>query len=123
VVADSVSRVAFRGAGRVADVYVQIGDQVRRGQPLAQLDTADLQAQLAQAQAGVAQADAKLQTVRNGARPEDVAAAQAQLAQAQSRPADMLTARPDDVAAAQAAGNPPIAKLRGPEAQGPPPDT
>jgi HlyD family secretion protein len=84
VVADNASKVGFRGSGRVADVFVKVGDQVRVGQPLAQLDTGDLHAQLLQAQAAQAQAEAKLQTVLNGARPEDLDIAQAQLAQAQA---------------------------------------
>src|ERR671933_596635 len=42
-------------------------------------------------------------TVQIGARPEDVAAAQAQLAQAQAKLDDLLSPRAEDVAAAQAA--------------------
>src|SRR5919202_5285513 len=89
-VADNSSKVGFKGSGRVADVFVKVGDSVSAGPPLAQLDTGDLQAQLQQAQASQATAEAKLQTVLNGARPEDVAAAQAQLAQAQAKLADMM---------------------------------
>src|SRR5262245_31401843 len=122
VIAESAAKANFRGVGRVSEVYVRVGDRVQRGQALAQLDVEDLQGSLQQAQAGQAQADAKLQTVLNGARPEDVAAAQAQLLQAQARLADMLTARPDDVAAAQASLDAAQAKLRGMENQGRPED-
>src|SRR5579883_2955544 len=113
VVADNSSKVGFKGSGRVADVFVKVGDDVNAGQPLAQLDTGDLQAQLQQAQAAQATAEAKLQTVLNGARPEDVAAARAQLAQAQAKLTDMMTARPEDVAAARAALDQARAKLDG----------
>src|SRR5687768_16643310 len=102
VVAEQSSKVGFRGSGRVAEVFVRVGDYVQQGQALAQLDMADLQAQYQQAQASLAAAEAKLQTVLNGARSEDVAAAQAQIAQAQARLAEMLNPRGEDVAAAQA---------------------
>jgi HlyD family secretion protein len=113
VVADNSSKVGFKGSGRVADVFVKVGDDVTAGQPLAQLDTGDLQAQVQQAQSALTTAEAKLQTVLNGARPEDVAAARAQLAQAQAKLADMSTARPEDVAAARAALDQARAKLDG----------
>src|SRR5262249_16235776 len=54
VVADSASNVGFRTSGRVAEIYVQVGDQVQAGQQLARLDTQDLQAQLLQAQGALA---------------------------------------------------------------------
>src|SRR5579883_262171 len=61
VVADSASNVSFRSSGRVAAVYVQVGDHVQAGQPLAQLDTQDLRASLQQAQGTEANAAAQLQ--------------------------------------------------------------
>src|SRR4051794_7177068 len=147
VMADQSSKVSFRGSGRVADVYVKVGDQVQAGQALAKLDDADLQAQLAQAQANEASAQSKLQVVQNGARPEDLAAAQAALAQADAKLQDLLTprapdvdaaraavaqeqaklqgllqGRPEDVTAAQAQVDAAVAKLQGMQAQGRPED-
>src|SRR4051794_39042063 len=50
--------LTFKNAGRLAEVYVDVGDSVLTGQPLAKLDTADLEVQLAQAQAQLDQQSA-----------------------------------------------------------------
>src|SRR5438128_6906738 len=42
VAATSASRLGFRASGRIADVNVVVGDQVKAGQVLARLDTTDL---------------------------------------------------------------------------------
>ena len=62
--------LAFRAGGRVSQVLVKEGDQVKAGQPLVKLQDADQKAALAQAQADLARLQA-------GARPEEIAAAQA----------------------------------------------
>ncbi len=49
--------VAAKYAGRVAEVLVAEGDMVEAGQPIARLDTAELEASLAKARADIAQAD------------------------------------------------------------------
>lgn len=49
--------VATKFSGRLRHVFVQEGDMVEAGQVLAQLDTAELEAQLAEAKAAVAQAE------------------------------------------------------------------
>ena len=49
-------------AGRVAKLFVDEGDLVKAGQILAQMDTRDLQAQLRQAQAMIAQAEQTLKS-------------------------------------------------------------
>ncbi len=49
---------------RVAEVLVEVGDQVRAGQPLLRLDARTLQVQARQADASVAQARASLQLAR-----------------------------------------------------------
>lgn len=53
--------LSFRVGGKVIFRPVQVGDQIKKGQVLAQLDSADLKLALVQAQAklGAAQADAK----------------------------------------------------------------
>ncbi len=66
------------------------GDQVAAGQLLLQLDPRRLNTQVAQASAAVAQAQARLAELSNGARREVIDAAQASLARAQ---ADALAAR------------------------------
>lgn len=53
---------------RVASVDVEVGDQVRAGQPLLQLDTRTLGMELRQAQAALAQAEANLTVASANAR-------------------------------------------------------
>ena len=65
------AKLGSKLSGRVAAVLVQEGDRVAAGAPLLRLDTNDLLAQEAQAQASVAAARAQLQKVVTGARPEE----------------------------------------------------
>lgn len=53
VAASNQTKMSFKTAGRIAAVYVSVGQQVTAGQPLAKLDTTDLEAALAQAQANL----------------------------------------------------------------------
>lgn len=71
-------------AGRVQQLMVDEGQEVTAGQTLAQLDTALMEAQLAQAKAAVGVAEANLAQLQSGSRPEEVAQAQAAVAQAQA---------------------------------------
>ncbi len=64
--------LAFRTGGRVVQVLVAEGDQVKAGQPLVKLQDTELKAALVQAQA-------ELKSLQNSARPEEIAAAQANL--------------------------------------------
>jgi len=64
--------LSFRMGGRVAEVLVKENDQVKAGQPLVKLQDAELRAALAAAQA-------ELKRLQAGARPEEIAAAQANL--------------------------------------------
>jgi multidrug resistance efflux pump len=70
--------LAFRSSGRVAQVLVAEGDTVKAGQPLVKLQDADLKAALAAAQA-------ELKRAQNGARPEEIAQADANVAAAKSQ--------------------------------------
>lgn len=56
--ADRQVAIAPRVSGRLTDVLVQMGDTVKKGQVLARLDDAELQASVQQAQAAVASARA-----------------------------------------------------------------
>ena len=77
-------QLAFNNSERIANVVVQEGDHVRKGQVLARLDTSRLEPQVAQA---AAQAAAQLQVVtrlRNGSRPEEIAQARANVESAKA---------------------------------------
>ncbi|MBN1976992.1 MAG: efflux RND transporter periplasmic adaptor subunit [Anaerolineae bacterium] len=76
--------VAPEVAGRVAEMLVERGDRVAKGDVLVRLDDAVLQSQRLQAEAGLAAAQANLARVTAGARPEAIAAARAALAQAEA---------------------------------------
>lgn len=71
--------MAFRVPGRIAGIAVDEGVRVRRGQLLASLDTAILEARIGQADAQVMQARAELAKLRNGSRAEDIAQARARV--------------------------------------------
>jgi multidrug efflux pump subunit AcrA (membrane-fusion protein) len=55
------STLAFQQSGPITKIYVNIGDVVRKGDLLAQIDPSTLQAQFAQAEAQAAQAGASAQ--------------------------------------------------------------
>ncbi|WP_413874781.1 HlyD family secretion protein [Albidovulum sp.] len=79
-------------AGRVAEVRVREGDLVKKGDVLAIMDTAELRAQLAQAEAAVASAEASV-----GVAAAQVKEKQASLALAQSEQARAETLSERDV--------------------------
>jgi HlyD family secretion protein len=77
-------QLSFNNSERVAEVLVQEGDRVRRGQVLARLDTRRLEPQVAQAKA---QAEAQRQVVirlHHGSRPEEIAQARANVESARA---------------------------------------
>lgn len=82
--------LAFNGSERIAEVLVEEGSLVDKGQVLARLDTSRLAPQVAQAEAQVASQQAVVNRLRNGSRPEEIAQARAQLEAAQ---AEALNAR------------------------------
>lgn len=69
--------LSFEVSGRVAQVLVQEGDQVRAGQVLAQLYVPDLEQAVRAAEASLASAQAELARVQAGPRPQELAAAEA----------------------------------------------
>ncbi|HET6432117.1 HlyD family secretion protein [Dyella sp.] len=90
-------RIALPAAAaeRIVRIDVGEGDTVTAGQPLLQLDPARTQAQLAAAQAQVAEQRERLNELQAGPRREDIARARASLAaaQAQAREAHAYYAR------------------------------
>lgn len=69
-------KVGSRVSGVLRSLHFNIGDQVRAGDLIAELDDRDLRARVAQAEADVRAAGAKLALVRRGARPEEIAQVQ-----------------------------------------------
>jgi HlyD family secretion protein len=72
-------------AGRLVELLTEQGARVRLGQVIAKMDSSNLVPQLYQAQAIAAASEANLIKLRNGSRPENMAAAQARVASAQGR--------------------------------------
>jgi multidrug resistance efflux pump len=71
-------QLAFEAQGRIAEILVDEGDAVTRGQVLARLDDRLARARVAAAEAQLAQAGARHLQARRGPRREDVAAARAE---------------------------------------------
>jgi multidrug resistance efflux pump len=79
--ADEV-RVSPKMGGRLAEVLVQEGDEVKAGQVIARLEHEDVDAERQRAQAAVDATQAALRDLEHGSRPEQIAAARAQVAEA-----------------------------------------
>ena len=78
-------RIASELGGRILDLRVRDGAEVRPGEILATLDATPLLLQLSQAEAAVATARADLELARAGPRVEEIAALQAALSLAQAQ--------------------------------------
>jgi HlyD family secretion protein len=88
--------------GQVAVLNAEVGASVKKGDVIAELDHAAQDAQVAQAQAGVAAAKAHLATLQAGPRAEVVAQAQSNLTAAEQTLANLQSGgRPEAIAAAQ----------------------
>jgi multidrug efflux pump subunit AcrA (membrane-fusion protein) len=77
-------KVGSRIPGRVEQLAVQVGDRVKTGQVIARLEQDDLYAAVEKDRADLAAAEAKLATVRNGARTQELQSAEAALRQAEA---------------------------------------
>ena len=84
VIEATQATVVAEVGGRVVEIVVDEGDDVKESQALVRLDDATFQAQVKQAQAGVSATEANVARVKAGARSQEIAAAQAALAQAQA---------------------------------------
>jgi len=85
----------FTVSGRVIDIKVQVGDQVKAGQVLVSQDASDLIFQAQGADANLQAAQAKLNQILAGASPEDIALAQTAVDNAKTSLADAKTALAD----------------------------
>lgn len=80
----TISAVSAKVNGRIAKVLVNEGDNVAAGQVIATLEQQEFEAQVEQAKANLAMAQAKLATVVAGNRPQEVAQANASVLQAEA---------------------------------------
>ncbi len=75
--------LAFDVSGTVTSAYVDIGSRVTPGQALVSLDSASLNADLLKAKANLLSDQAKLDELKKGTRPEEIAVYQTQVNNAQ----------------------------------------
>jgi HlyD family secretion protein len=96
--------IGSRLGGRVADVFVEEGQSLDPGDVLLQFEAYQLPGQRAQLTAQLAQAQANLAALKDGPRPQEVAAAKAQYLSAKARASIVQSgARAEDIAQATAA--------------------
>ena len=104
VVPVQVADLSLAASGIVQQLMVKEGDLVGQGQLLLKLDAAQQQVGVANAQAALQRAQARLAELQAGARTAEIDAAKANLARAQARYDQLAQASlPGDIAAAQAA--------------------
>lgn len=84
VAAPRTAVLAVNQPGRVTERHVQVGDNVQAGDPLVQLETAQLELNLAAAQQNLRLQEANLAALSEPAAAADVVAAQANVASAQA---------------------------------------
>jgi multidrug efflux pump subunit AcrA (membrane-fusion protein) len=89
VAASTQTKMTFKSTGKIAALYVSVGQQVTAGQPLAKLDTTDLEAALAQAQANLVTAQNNYNRTASGTSDSQKALNQARQQAAQ----DLATAQ------------------------------
>jgi HlyD family secretion protein len=95
--------VGSRAGGRVKEVLVHEGDHVTAGQVLLVLEPGDLDAQRLMAEAQLDQAQATLDKLKSGARPEEIEQAKARASTAEASLAEAENgARKEEIAAATA---------------------
>ncbi len=84
LVSANQASLAFQAAGRVKEIDVKEGDQVKRGALLASLDTSILDLQVAQAQAALDAATASYNKTKAGPTADDIALAKSNLDRAKA---------------------------------------
>lgn len=80
--------LAFNNSERIAEVLVEEGDRVRKGQVLARLETARIKPLLAEAEAQVEAQRQQLTRLHHGSRPEEIEQARANLESARVQTED-----------------------------------
>jgi HlyD family secretion protein len=95
--------IGSRAGGRVKEVLVHEGEHLKEGQPVVVLEPGDLEAQHLAAKGQLMQAQANLEKLQRGARPEEIQQAQARSSTASAALEQTRSgARQEQIAAAQA---------------------
>ena len=101
-------------SGAVEEVFVEVGDYVRTGDPILRVEDTTFRAQLKQAQSGLAQAQINIARMENGPRDEQVAMAEAGLIVAEANLSKLQKGpREEQIAIAEAARDGAQAQLEG----------
>lgn len=90
VVITRQAKLSFPAAGRLTELNVVVGSSVKAGQPLARVDPEPLQSKLISAESSLKVAQIKLQQLKDGATPEEVASARASYDSALARHQELL---------------------------------
>ena len=77
VKAVSQATVQPKASGRIEKLLVDVGSEVKRGDVIAELDSASLKAQVSQSRANLAAAQAKYDSMKSGSRDEQIGQAKA----------------------------------------------
>jgi len=80
--------LSFERGGKVKRIYVEVGDIVKRGDVLIELENSELFAQLSQAQAELRAQKAKLKELKQGTREEEIEVARTKVLNAQKTLSD-----------------------------------
>ncbi|TFI53403.1 efflux RND transporter periplasmic adaptor subunit [Mastigocladus laminosus UU774] len=103
VVPDQSVNISPKQPGIVAELKVEQGDRVQKGQILAVMDSANVKTQILQYQASLQQAKAQLAEAQAGSRPQEITQARARLAQAEAQLEEAITGtRVEEIAQAEA---------------------
>ncbi len=95
--------LALNASGRVEEVMVQVGDEVKKGDILVQLETGAMQRAVRSAEQNLAIQQANLSELHQGPAEEDIAAAEASVSSAQAQLDQLLVGpRDEEVAASEA---------------------
>ena len=84
VVAAQDVDLGFAQSGRIAGVYARVGQSVYQGFVIASIENGDLRAAVTQREAALAKEEAKLLSLQNGTRPEEIAVALSSVTSAES---------------------------------------
>ena len=104
VVSNRQSKLAMQTAGKLTDVPVKLGDAVTTGQVLARVDTTPLLLKVKDSETQLQTAQLKLDALKAGSRPEEIAQAEAAVTSAQAKLVDVQSgSAAQDIASQQAA--------------------